>query len=118
MKDIHSFISMKLERKYIFLKISEFQKISFFASNVSVFFFKKQEITKSFNDRKKGNRDCVASTVETLRFYMHNYLLNHRKYHDTNRKHCQGMICNKGFLLKLLVFFVFKIYGYWKELKS
>ena len=39
---------------------------------------------------------------------MHNYLLNHRTYHGTNRKHCQGMIWNKGFLLKLPVFFFFQ----------
>ena len=69
-------------------------------------FKKKQEIAKSFNDRGKGNCDCVTSTAEkTLRFYMHNYQLNHRTYHGTNRKHCQGMIWNKGFLLKLPVFF-------------
>ena len=54
MKDIHSFISMKLERKYIFMKIREFQKISFFASNVSVFFLKKKKLLRVLTIAKRG----------------------------------------------------------------
>ena len=49
----------------------------------------------------KWNWDCKASTMERLRFYGRNYILNHHSYHDTNRKHFQCIICNKGFLLIL-----------------
>ena len=65
----------------------------------------KQKNAKRFNDCGKGNRDCVAGTAKRLRFYMRNYMLNHRIYHDRNSIYFQGMICNKGFLLNIPVFF-------------
>ena len=71
----------------------------------------KLDNAKRFNDRRKGNWNCVASTAERLRFYMCNYMLNHPTYHHTNRKHFQGIIIIKGFSCNYRSFFKYMAVG-------